>query len=390
MKILMINDYELSMLWWWEIHIQELIKLLNKKWIETELLSGNSDEKKLNWIYNIKFKEKVEEYLRNHVIDIVHIHSLSRNISTSFLSIIKSSNIPIVMTVHSFAYNCPKTFWIKKWQICLNKNIVNCLTSKCTSYSLKSGLLKNLEDVYKVIKINFHKYHLIKYVNTFICPSKSLRFSLLKLLKLEEQNIVYIPNFIDISNTHCLDYSDLKSNQLLFVWRLSPEKWIDIAIQAVWYLVKKWINSIELIIIGDWPEKYKLKKLVSNLWLKNHIKFLWRIDNNNLGKYYKESWIILMPSVWLENNPLVALEAMKYWRPIIASNVGWFPDLIEDGKNGYLFKMWNHIDLAEKICKLYEDPNRIQEFGEYGYAKVQKEFGKERFYENLLKIYTWN
>ncbi len=74
---------------------------------------------------------------------------------------------------------------------------------------------------------------------------------------------------------------------------------------------------------------------------------------------------VVSPSILMENCPLVALEAMKNKKPIIASNLGGIPDLINHGKNGYLFEIGNYKKTAKYIKKLYNDPELSIKLGEY-------------------------
>ncbi len=263
MKVLIVNDYNLSMLWWWENHIKWLIEVLNTKWIETDFISGDFGGMTFKSIYNSWFKNKFLEYINDKDFDVIHIHSLSRNISISFLSIIKKRKIPIIMTIHSFVYNCPKTFWIKNWAICFNKNKINCLLSSCSSFSQKDGLLKILEDSFKVVKINFHKYYLNKYVNIFICPSLKLRDSITELLKFNTEKVIYIPNFIDIPDWYSPNFSLLNHHHLLFVWRLSREKWIDVSIRAIHSILQK-NHDIKLEENYNILHSYFTKKVVDS------------------------------------------------------------------------------------------------------------------------------
>lgn len=97
-----------------------------------------------------------------------------------------------------------------------------------------------------------------------------------------------------------------------------------------------------------------------------------------------------MPSICLENNPLVAIEWMKFGKPIIASNIGWYPDLIENNKSWYLFKAWDHIDLSEKIMFLYNKKGKSIEMWRNWFNKIKNDFWKDQFYQNLIKIYKTN
>ncbi|GAH10061.1 unnamed protein product [marine sediment metagenome] len=170
-----------------------------------------------------------------------------------------------------------------------------------------------------------------------------------KTLKILDDKITYLPNFIEFNENKKIDFNKINSKQFLFIGRISKEKGIN-------HLFKKEkLRDIKLNIIGDGPELENLRKIVINLRLDENIKFLGRIDNKELDQYYQESCAILMPSVWLENTPIVALESMKNKKPIIASNVGGYPDLIEQAKNGYLFEIGYYREMAKYIKKFYNN-----------------------------------
>jgi len=80
-----------------------------------------------------------------------------------------------------------------------------------------------------------------------------------------------------------------------------------------------------------------------------------------------------MPSICLENNPIVVLESIKNKKPTIASNIGGYPDLIEQcKKNGYLFEMGNHMGMVKYIKKLYNNKELLIKLGKYGFKKLKK------------------
>lgn len=91
--------------------------------------------------------------------------------------------------------------------------------------------------------------------------------------------------------------------------------------------------------------------------------------------------------MWMENCPIVALEIIAYGLPVIASNIGGIPDLINHGKNGYLFKIGNYKEIAKYIKKLYNNPELSIKLREYGFEKFKKEFNKEGYYKKLIEIY---
>ena len=69
--------------------------------------------------------------------------------------------------------------------------------------------------------------------------------------------------------------------------------------------------------------------------------------------------MLVIPSLWYENSPLVLLSAFALKTPVVASNVGSLADLVEHGKNGLLFEMGNDDDLARQLQKLAEEPELV-------------------------------
>ncbi len=385
-KILIAID-SINILWWAEKVVMDQIKLFKKNNIQIELYWTKKKHISLLdgflSIFNIKEYFRFKKYLKKNNFNIIHIHKFHSFLSPSILLAIPKKT-KIILHVHDFKFYCPKLWVNKKWIECKWWLLhFNC------KRPIERLFIKNLIfDLVKWIKFILNRFLIKKYVNTFICPSKKLQKYIIKSLKLDKNKVIYIPNFIEIENWYYPDFSNINPKKFLFVWRLSKEKWVEIAIKAFDLLVnKQWLKDIIFEIIWDWPEKDNLQKLVKKLNIENNIKFLWKINNKNLWSYYNSSIAVLMPSMWLENNPLVWLESMKYWKPIIATNVWWYPDLIENNKNWYLFPLWNYIELVKKIKNLYKNKKLSIKYWEYWFEKVIKEFNKENFYKKLIKIY---
>lgn len=389
-KILLINDY-LSHIWWAEKVVYDIKQLLTEQWNTVLLLWGkNTKDSFFSFVeryFSISYFFKTLTFFKKNEVDIIHAHAISRNISPSPLLAAKLKRKRIIMTVHDFHYYCPKTWGVREnWKICELWFNSTCFLRNCVTY--KRGIKNIPYHFLKWLKVWLHRIIIKHCVDVFICPSKKLQEYMIYSLKLPKEKVIYLPNFVEIPKNHSLDFSHVDPKTFLYVGRISKEKWIDVAINAIVYLVKERnLTDIKLQIIWDGPEKERLEKLVSEKWLQNNIYFLGRIENEKLWDYYNSAIALLMPSVWLENNPLVAIEGMKYGKAILASNVGGFPDLVEDGKNGYLFPMGNHLALAEKILKLYDNTALSETMGKYGFEKLQREFGAEKYYEKVMEIY---
>jgi len=109
------------------------------------------------------------------------------------------------------------------------------------------------------------------------------------------------------------------------------------------------------------------------------------VDYEQLREYYKKADIFAMPST-IESFGIALLEAMNYGLPLIGSNAGGIPEVIEDGKNGFLIEPKKPKILAEKIRTLFTDGKLRKEMGENSYKTVKK-FDIKKTVEETLKKY---
>ena len=133
-----------------------------------------------------------------------------------------------------------------------------------------------------------------------------------------------------------------KAIKLIFASRNDPVKGGELLIDALRKLPKKIIANIEVNFFG-----YEPKQDISNLKFLNINKFILREE---LLNEYKRSDICLIPSIF-DNSPNTVYEAMANGKVVIASDVGGIPELINNKKNGFLFKNRSADNLAETIIK---------------------------------------
>ncbi|WEV48806.1 glycosyltransferase [Acinetobacter sp. ESL0695] len=116
--------------------------------------------------------------------------------------------------------------------------------------------------------------------------------------------------------------------KVLFVGRLDHQKGVDILAD----IIKLVDDRFEFTIIGDSVVDRKLNEIFSF-----PVKKIGWVTKQELSKYYTQADVIIMPSRW-ESFGLVAVEANSYGKPVIATNCTSLPEIIENGKNGFLFK----------------------------------------------------
>jgi len=192
---------------------------------------------------------------------------------------------------------------------------------------------------------------------------------LINELKVKEEKIYYIPN--GIPEEFFIQKKSKEKNKVLFLGRIAPVKNLEVLITSA-----KKLPKIDFSIVGM-AEKNYLKKLES-IALKN-IKFYPPIfDVKEKIKLIDEHQIFVLPSK-REAMPQVLIEAMSRGKIVISSNTDGGKEIIENGKNGFLFKIGNTEQLVKLIDKNIKGNRKIQE-------NAKKSVKKFRW-KNLIKKY---
>ncbi|MBD3228723.1 MAG: glycosyltransferase [Candidatus Lokiarchaeota archaeon] len=168
---------------------------------------------------------------------------------------------------------------------------------------------------------------------------------------------------------------------LTFVGRLIPERNIYEIISNFPKIIDKDPN-IKFIIVGSGPELKRLKKQVMDLQLEQHIKFTGLLIGRSLFEIYRNSDLLLMPIIFPEPLSTVIIESMSQGCPVITYNLGGMPEIIDDGKNGFLLEPYNWEGFLEIITGPFDkiSRNKIIE-------KIKKKFNIEKQARKLLAIY---
>lgn len=104
-------------------------------------------------------------------------------------------------------------------------------------------------------------------------------------------------------------------------------------------------------------------------------------------RFLQDADIFVFPTYYPnECFPLVLLEAMQQGLPCISTNEGGIPDIIDEGKTGFIVEKKNAEQLADKISYLINHPERCKEMAENGYKKYRSQFALQMFEERMKGI----
>jgi L-malate glycosyltransferase len=202
-----------------------------------------------------------------------------------------------------------------------------------------------------------------------------------------EQEMAIIYNGIDIDRFK--PGSEIKNHDKFIITlggtRVTHRKGIGYLIEAVSQLSQKYPQII-MKVIGEGDEKEKLTKLVSELGLSERIHFLGKVDEHGkMVPFYQEASVFVLPSL-NEGMSNAMLEALAAGLPILATDTGGTRELVQDGENGFILKMKDSADIAQKLEKLINNPELCKRMGENSREKAL-EMSWETVAEKYYKLY---
>jgi glycosyltransferase involved in cell wall biosynthesis len=167
----------------------------------------------------------------------------------------------------------------------------------------------------------------------------------------------------------------------MFVGRLSMEKGADVLLKAL-----RLAGDPPFRVVGDGPARSMLERMALDLGLRNATFMGWQTPvalTNLLGG----ARYVTLPSVWEENAPLVALEALAAGRPLIVSDIGGLPELVESG-SGVVSRRGDPSDLAAKIHLFMHNDDTCAYASQKATAAARQWLTPERHLRSLESVYA--
>lgn len=171
--------------------------------------------------------------------------------------------------------------------------------------------------------------------------------------------------------------------EYLISGRISPEKGQEEAVRAVALLVRKGFRKMHLSIAGPGDTGY-LEKLIAQEKLEDYVSVLGVVED--MPALRRKMDVELVCSV-CEGFGRVTVEAMMSSNPVIGSDTGGTPELIQNGQNGYLYKKGQVEDLAEKMEIFMNNPEQIRIKGNVAYSNSAEKFTVKRNAQEIEQIY---
>ncbi len=229
-----------------------------------------------------------------------------------------------------------------------------------------------------------------------IAVSDFTRRELLQYYKLKAAKIRVVHNGVDIDKFKPVaDKRRVKAElglnpedlAILSVGRLYARKGLFTLIESMSRVVKRFKNA-KFIISGK-GQSNEMAKLVDHaqkLGVKDNIVFTGYFPDKKLPKLYQAADVFAF-STFYENLPFAVLEALATGLPVVTTKVGGIPEMIEDGRNGFLVEPFNSKQLADRILYLLEHPSVASEMGAFARKVIEERFDWRLIVQKVLRVY---
>jgi glycosyltransferase involved in cell wall biosynthesis len=168
------------------------------------------------------------------------------------------------------------------------------------------------------------------------------------------------------------EVTDLPTSPIiLFVGRLEKEKGVHVLLQAM-ALVRERLADAHLMVAGDGSYRPTLEQLAASLGIQDKVSFLGWLEANHLKNVYRNSWLLVVPSIWEEGLGMVLVEGALMGKPVVASDLGGIRDVVRHGENGLLVPPEDAVALAEAIVKILQDRDLARRMGLTGSRVASK------------------
>lgn len=352
---------------------------------------GGNPLKKLTYplktIYSTEARKKIRLVLDDFKPDVVHLNNFNYQLTPSIiLEIVKwrkenNKKCKIIFTAHDYQLLCPNHMFNnptthENCEKCIGGKFCNCIKGKCIHGSTAKSVVGAMEAY-------FWKWKgVYKYIDTIVCCSNFMKTKM-------DTNPVFLGKTVAMHNfvEHVSGGVEVEKpgefnlsyeKYVLYFGRFSQEKGVKTLIEAA-----KMLPEVNFTFAG----KGELDDEISELPNAKNVGFK---SGSELQYLIRNALFTVYPSEWYENCPFSIMESQELGVPVLGANIGGIPELIDDDKNGWLFKSGNVSDLVDKIQKIWDGyEKQITRYGVLNNSKIKDRKSVDEYTQwTIEKIYS--
>jgi glycosyltransferase involved in cell wall biosynthesis len=175
----------------------------------------------------------------------------------------------------------------------------------------------------------------------------------------------------------------LENRLLVVISRDTAVKGLRYMLEALAILRQK--HNLELIVVAKETDNITTQKLISNLGIRDYVKFIDEIDTDELVNQYRLASVVVIPSIY-EGFGLPAAEAMACGVPVVSTTAGALPEVVGDA--GILVPSADTKALAEAISALVVSPNKRNNLSRIGRKRIVQMFNWRNTAQRTVDVYA--
>jgi glycosyltransferase involved in cell wall biosynthesis len=325
-----------------------------------------------------RLSEAFHESIRSFHPDIIHLHHFDAGFTT-IAKLLRHPPAPLVFTAHDAELVCPISTLVRPGNIvCEGGVLPRCLFTGCHV---------GLGGPYNLWQRELFDRMVAPNVRAYFCPSHSVTGY---LHHHGYRPAVHLPSFAAIPDgvyaAATPPPASDRPSVIGYLGRLEPYKGVHDLIDAMALLPPRH-RSARLSIAGEGPYRPDLERRVAARGVQDRVEFAGRVAGPAKEEWFARVSLVATPSNYWENFPLVALEGLARGRPVVATEIGGIPDIVQNGETGLLVPISRPDALAQAITALLDDPAKAESLGAEGRRRVLSRFTPQLHIGRLTASY---
>jgi glycosyltransferase involved in cell wall biosynthesis len=272
---------------------------------------------------------RLREVLAEFRPQVVNTHNI-QGMGYNLWGVLAKAGVPVLVTLHDLGLLCFRQSMFKHGQNCGTQ----CLVCKASA------------------AVRGHYVGLIEKL-AFVSPSRALLTALDGALPSHASPGIHLPNPLNFP-TRSTTPPTGSVTRLLYVGQVTAHKGVPFLLEALEALSDKGKFQLTVVGKGDCLDPLR-EKYRDCAW----VRFTGFVAPEAVGGYMKEADVLLVPSLWYENQPLVVLQARALALPLMVSDRGGLPELVEDGVFGRVLEAGNRAVWEQALQEITADPPRL-------------------------------
>lgn len=328
-------------------------------------------------IHSRRTEKEVRRAVRRERPDVAHVHNVFPLLSPSLYSALGDAGVPTVQTLHNYRFLCPNGLFFTRGEVCERcraGNTIHAVRLRCYRDS------RVLSALYGASIAWHRRRDTLRHVDRFLALTPFAAGKIVEGGVASADRVVVLPNFLaDPVPTPAAVHQ--RGDHYLYLGRLSAEKGVDLAIEAI-----AGLPGERLLIAGDGPQTASLAEHAASVDGRRVELLGFRTGSDKLD-LLRSARALVVPSRWYEGLPISVLEALAAGVPVIAAGHGGLREVLRDTGAGLLHEPGDAEDLRRCLARTSADHGLWESMVRNARQLFEARYTASGHYRDLLKIY---